>query len=303
MKKKNLFLVGTALAIFLSLSLFFGFKSFQKQKLFHGIREAIAQEAEKSNISYSLLIKDLTFPRVGLNYRASEDVPAASLLKLPILAVVFQAIAEGKMSLDQTVVIKRKDITGGSGKLKAMNLPYRLTFAELLEFMVSLSDNTATNKVIDLLGADYINATFEKLGLASTNLRRKMMDFSKRSQGVENYTDALDIGLILEKIYDRKLVSKELSELALNFLKSQKVNDRLPRYLPDEVIVAHKTGLERGVVHDAGIVFAPGGDYIICILVERARDYRKAKKFIAQTSLLAYNLYDKTKKVKRKTKN
>ncbi|MCF7907522.1 MAG: class A beta-lactamase-related serine hydrolase [Candidatus Omnitrophica bacterium] len=298
MRKNNLFIVGIILVIFLFLALFFGFKLSQKQKLFYEIREAIAQEAEKSSINYSLFIKDLAFPRVNLSYRVSESIPAASLLKVPILAVAFRATAEGKVTLDQTVVIEKKDITGGSGKLKAMSLPYSLTFVELLEFMISISDNTATNKVINLLGADYINTIFKELNLTSTSLSRKMMDFSRRSQGVENYTSAADIGLILEKIYDRKLVNREFSDIAMDLLKNQKVNDRIPRYLPDEAIVAHKTGLERGVVHDAGIVFSPAGDYIICVLVEGEKDYRKAKKFIAQSSLLAYNLYSKNKNKK-----
>jgi len=118
------------------------------------------------------------------------------------------------------------------------------------------------------------------------------MDFSQRKKGVENYTNPADIAYILEKIYRGELVNKKLSKLALSFLKKQKVNDRLPRYLPDGVIVAHKTGLERGVVHDAGIVFTPKGDYLICVLVKGTKSYSRAKKFIAQFSLLTYNLYN-----------
>ncbi len=296
MKKKNLLAIGViSVATFAFFSFVF-LKTFQKQNVFYRLGQEVSQEAENDKISYSLIVRDLTFPRASLEHRSKEKIAAASLIKLPILAVVFQAVEEGRLSLDQIVVIEKKDITGGSGKLKAAKLPYSLKLSQLLESMISLSDNTATNKVIELLGFDYINQTFRKMGLIETSLNRKMMDFSKRKQGVENYSSACDVALVLERIYDQKLISKKLSQAGLNFLKKQKVNDRLPRYLPEDIVVAHKTGLERGVVHDAGIVFTPQGDYIIAVLVEGEKNYRKAKKFIAQTSRLTYNLYDSIEK-------
>jgi beta-lactamase class A len=157
--------------------------------------------------------------------------------------------------------------------------------------MIADSDNTATNKVIDLLGREYINKSFKRFGLKRSFLKRKMMDFSGRRRGIENYTCVSDIAMLLEKIYGNKLIDSQSSQLALSFLRKQKINDRIPRYLPEEADVAHKTGLERGVVHDAGIVFAPKGDYIICVLTKKVKDYQQAKKFIAKITLLTYNFY------------
>ncbi len=210
---------------------------------------------------------------------------------MPILAVILQAVKENKFSLDDEIVIKRKDITGGSGIIKGMKVPVNLTLRKILELMITRSDNTAANKVIDLLGYDYINNSFNRLGLADTFLKRKMMDFSLRKKGVENYTTARDISVILEKLYSKQLVDESSSELMISLLKNQKVNNRIPRFLPKGVIVAHKTGLERGVVHDAGIVFTGKGDYIICVLVKNVKNFKNAKKLIAQLSLLTYNLY------------
>lgn len=291
MNKKHVLTLGIGFSLVLAIFFSISFKAFQKQKSFLALSEAIAQQADKTNTSYSLLVKDLSFPRVSLKHKADQKVAAASLIKVPILAVAFYAIAQERISLEDRVFIISKDITGGSGKLKTAKLPYSLKLGELLEYMIASSDNTATNKLIEILGFKYINEIFKELGLAKTVLNRKMMDFSKRKLGVENYTSASDVSFVLEKIYNRKLINKQFSELGLKLLKKQKVNDRLPRYLPDEIIVAHKTGLERGVVHDAGIVFTPGGDYLICVLVQGQRDYRRAKKFIAQTSRLTYNLY------------
>ena len=142
-----------------------------------------------------------------------------------------------------------------------------------------------------ILGFDYINNGFKELDLKGTVLRRKMMDFSRRKQGIDNYTTAYDIGSLLTKIYYKRILDKRLCGYAASLLKNQKINDRIPYFLPEEVEVAHKTGFEKGVVHDAGIIFSPQGqDYILCVLTAKGRGYNEAKKLIAQVSLLTYNL-------------
>ena len=294
MDKKNLVLrvtAGISLAIFIFYFSFQIGKFYKRDKLFPGLKEEIIQIFQNQGLQYSIAIKDLSFPGLQYNRNSNEKIAAASLIKLPILAAALNAVQTKKISLQTEVTVKASDVTGGSGKLKAESFPKRLILKELLELMISASDNTATNKVIDILGFPYINDCFRAFGLEVTQLKRKMMDFSQRKKGVENYTSSRDIGLILEQIYNKKLVSRELSGLALKLLKKQTVNDRLPRYLPESVEIAHKTGLERGIIHDAGIVFAPVGDYIICVLLEGVKNYKKAKKSIAQTSLFTYNLY------------
>jgi len=293
--KKRVFFIHLAI-IALSAALFFYVfvelrQLYEKNIFGRGLNNFITEEFKNTKIEYAFVIKKLGFLEPELLHNAQKQFPAASLIKLPILAAAFYAVREKKISLEEVVTIRKKDVTGGSGKLKALSLPKKFTFAQLLELMISSSDNTATNKVIQLMGFEYINRTLKKLGLFHTVLARKMMDFSQRRNGVENYTNASDIAYLLERIYRKKFINRKLSQLALSFLKKQRVNDRLPRYLPSEVVVAHKTGLERGVVHDAGIVFSPKGNYLICVLVKGAKNV-KAKKFIAQLSLLAYNLFN-----------
>jgi len=295
MKKKTFFIHSTivTLSVVLFSYTFAGLKQFYAKDIFlRGVKNLIAEEFKDAKIEYAFVIKKLGPLSPKLLHNAQKQFPAASLMKLPILAAAFYAISEKRISLEELVTIRKNDITGGSGKLKSLSLPKKFTFAQLLELMISSSDNTATNKVIEILDFMYINSIFKRLGLNDTVLARKMMDFSQRKNGIENYTSAADISYLLEKIYKGGVVNSKLSNLALTFLKKQMVNDRLPRYLPPEVAVAHKTGLERGVVHDAGIIFAPNGDYIICVLVRGTKSYAPAKKFIAQLSLLAYNLYN-----------
>lgn len=265
----------------------------KRHKFVQNLKSIAGEKFKNPDTGYSLHLKRMSLFSSELVAGETKPFPAASLIKLPILAAAFYAVDQEKVSLDDMITIKKNDVAGGSGKIKALSLPRRLTFGQLMEWMIALSDNTATNKVIEILGLDYINDTFKRLGLSDTTLVRKMMDFSLRKKGLENYTSSSDIIALLEKIYRGRLINKKFSSLALSFLKRQKVNDRLPRYLPSrpEVVVAHKTGLERGVVHDAGIIFSPGGDYLICILVKGVKNYTQAKNFIAQISLLTYNLY------------
>jgi beta-lactamase class A len=238
----------------------------------------------------SLIIYKPGFFKFEFAYNQSEKIAAASLIKLPILAVALKAIDEGYLNFDQEVYITSKDITGGSGIFKKIEMPFNLTFKELLSFMIIISDNTATNKVIDILGIDYINKAFLDFGLEDTTLRRKMMDFSGRSKGIENYTSSRDIVKILKGIYYKQLVNQQYSQFMRNLLSRQQYNDRIAYFLPKEVEVAHKTGLEKGVVHDAGIIYGKKNDFIICVLTKDVKNYQKAKKFIANVSQLSYNL-------------
>lgn len=293
-QKRNAFIALVLIVCFAGLTLYSSvrFANFHSRiKLFSDLEKKINLEFAHLDINLSFFIKDLKFPRLDISYRPQERFPGASLIKLPILAVVFEAVADKKIFLDDRVIIKKRDIFGGSGELKSRKLPCEVSIKELLELMIAASDNTATNKIVSILGFKYINAKFKELGLSSTLLARRMMDFKKRRKGIENYTSSYDIVLVLEKIYKKKLVNEELSNLALSFLTKQKVNDRIPLYLPKEILVAHKTGLERGVVHDAGIVFTPKSDYIICVLVKGAKSHKQAKKIIAQVSLLTYNYF------------
>jgi len=296
MKKKTIIfwkqaVLCTAVFVFFAWLLYCGLGLKKHYADFVLLTQAVEELDRGFSGEINFLVKDLAlFTRVSA-LNEDEPVAAASLLKVPIMAAAMQAAKQGKISLSRKVTISRKDITGGSGIIKGMKLPAKLTWSELLKIMITRSDNTATNKVISELGLDYINDCFHDLGLEQTGLQRKMMDFSLRKKGVENYTTASEIGFLLEKIARKELISRQFSELMLAWLKAQTINNRLPRYLPENVEVAHKTGLEKGVVHDAGIVFCDKGSYVICVLTNGVRNNSRAKNIIARASLLAYRMY------------
>jgi beta-lactamase class A len=287
----------TLLLIFLLLSSMVGgyafavYPFYPDRQFSQRLQDDVRRHIVEWHTNCAVVVKDLSHPGVEYSFAPDKRFAAASIIKVHVLAAALKACKEGKLSLTQPVVISARDITGGSGTIKAMKLPVNLTVAQLLRGMIARSDNTAANKIISLLGFDYINQSCRELGANDTILRRSMMDFSRRRRGVENYTTAKDVVLILEKIYNGTLVNRDYSNFALSLLKEQEVNDRIPKYLPAGTVVAHKTGLEQRVVHDAGIVFSPHGDYIICVMTKDVKNYKKSKNFIALLSRLVYNLY------------
>ncbi|MDD4954931.1 MAG: class A beta-lactamase-related serine hydrolase [Candidatus Omnitrophica bacterium] len=294
MFKRKRFLLGFVSFVFIvSFCLYFIYTETvsyaQTYKAFQRLEDKVKVISKNFKGEYSYVIKNIEKPYCEISRNEDKMFPAASVIKLPVAAVAFKAVKEGKVSLSRKFKISAKDIAGGSGIIKTMPVPVMLTFKEIIEIMIANSDNTATNKIIGILGYDYLNKGFKELGLNRTVLKRKMMDFSGRKRGVENYTSVSDVVFLLEEIYKGELVDKDSSEMMLSFLSKQKINDRIPRYLPKNTKIAHKTGLERGVVHDAGIIFSPNGDYLICVFTKKVKDYSKAKRFIARLSLATYN--------------
>ena len=261
----------------------------------YSLGKNITTEAQEFTGKYSVYIEGLGVCKFSYFHNISDKFPAASLIKVPIMAAVFDEVSGGKLNLNSEFTLDKKDITPGSGVLKYHKVPFKITLRKLIEFMITKSDNTAANKIIDILGFGYINSFFVNIGLKDTSIRRKMMDFLSRRRGIENYTSSRDMAYVLKRIYKKELVNTCYSRKMLSLLKRQSINGRIPRYLPVRVVVAHKTGLEKNVVSDAGIVFSKSYDYIICVMASNFRSYKQAKDFIAKLSLTVYNTQDSYK--------
>lgn len=290
-------LISFILGMFITIFIGIGLEKIKAKKNYLKRRQVAwrnlinALEAKVRNFKgeTGLLIKDLeTGWEIGFNEK--EFFPAASLIKLPILISCFYAEKEGRLNFNEVLRLKNSDKTLGSGILKSMPSGKELTIEELIELMIKISDNTATNILIEKLGFDYLNDCFKKMGLKDTNIVRKMMDFRYRKKGIDNFTTAKDIGYLLEKIYRKDWLNGKVSQKCLELLFSQRYRDRIPKRLPKDVKVAHKTGLERRICHDAGIVFGNKGVFIIVVLT-KSGDIKKAKDFISDISLLVYNYY------------
>lgn len=264
----------------------------KRKSAWSSLEKAMQSKLDGFSGNAGIVVEDL---KMGWRISLNEDklFPSASMVKIPIMAACLRAAHDKKISLNSRLVLKASHKTEGSGALKNNPVGTKFTVDKLIELMITRSDNTAANMLIELLGFDYLNDFFKSEGLIHTNLSRKMMDFRHRQQGVENYTTAGDISLILEKIYRKKFINRGVSSKCLGLLLKQKVNDRIPKKLPQDVLVAHKTGLERNVCHDAGIVFSNQGHFLICVLTKSRAGAPKVKEFISDISLYIYNTYER----------
>ena len=230
--------------------------------------EGLAEELAKIGGHTGVFIKNLATGE-SWESRAAEPIEAASLIKLPVMVEAFRGERDGELSLEETHALRDEERLPSCGTLKAMHEGIRLTLRDLLHLMITVSDNTATNILIRRLGMDAVNRTIARLGLAGTRLNRLLFDDEARARGVVNTVSARDAGALLEGIWRGEIVSAEASRQMLEILLDQQLNGKLPFYLhPAKLDVAHKTGEDENLTHDAGILFAEE-PVVCCMLGER----------------------------------
>lgn len=198
------------------------------------------------------------YPATGERFAYQADMPlqAASVIKLPIMVEAFRQREAGLIRFEETVVIHREDKLPSCGALSYMHDGLEVTVGDLVTLMVILSDNTATNLLIDRLGMGAINQSIANMGLTGTQLNRKLFQPEPARQGIENYVTARDMGVLLERLLRGTLLSREASAEMLGVLRNQRLNGKMPFYLHSRGIpVAHKTGEDDGITHDVGIIY------------------------------------------------
>ena len=224
----------------------------------------------------------------GFSVNGDKKVLSASMIKLLILAELMKKIFENKFSLSDTVMMANFMKIGGDGVLKELNTGHHFTLKELATLMIIVSDNQATNILIDFLGMENINQLGKELDLKETFLGRKMMDAEARKKGYDNYTCADDISLLLKLIYQEKLINKEASQLMLDILLRQQQGERLQRYLPSDIKIAHKCGDLDNLENDGGIIWLGGKAYILVILTNGMPNLQ-CKQIIGKISKFVYD--------------
>ena len=215
--------------------------------------------------------------------------PSASMIKVPILFEILRQAAAGTLCLQETVSPSTSCRVGGAGILKELNPSLPLNIRDLCVLMISLSDNTATNTLIERVGMAAVNQTMSDLGLTHTRLQRRMMDFAAAAAGLQNETTAADMAKLYQFLLNSHGLPPAYAALALNILKTQQVRDKIPFYLPESVSLAHKTGTLDGVEHDGGILYLPAGPYIVCIFADGLQNNAHGLQLIAQMGRAIYD--------------
>jgi beta-lactamase class A len=207
---------------------------------------------------------------------ADHAYPTASTFKIPVMAEIFRQAEAGAFGLDDRVALQAADIVKGSGVLQSLTPGMELTIRDLAMLMIIVSDNTATNMLIDRAGGvEPINAFMRELGLNSIVIRNKI-DFDAIGDDNRALAEAspCDLMRLCELIVTEKLVSAEASREMLRIMREQHYRNQFPRYLEynpygeelheeQTLWIANKTGSLKGMRADAGIIGLPGGSHIV----------------------------------------
>ncbi len=251
------------------------------------LRQEIERCVQGIEGTVSIVLKDLRKNRWIYELSEDDQIPSASIIKILIMVEAMKQVNEGRFDFNQKIVIKPQDRVAYSILSDLKTQEY--AFLDLITLMIVVSDNTATNVLIDLLGFDRINELAWGLGLEKTSLERKMMDTEAVKRGQQNKTSPKDMAFLLESIYRKKILNPELCELMLDIMKRQKDLEMLKRYLPEDLIIAHKTGDLLNLNHDIGIFYLPMHTYLLGVFVTETENNLVAKQVIGKVSKCVYD--------------
>jgi beta-lactamase class A len=212
---------------------------------------------------------------------ADQPMPTASLIKFPVMIEVYQQVANGQIKFTDEVTLRSEDKVPGSGVL-TNNFSDGVTFPlrDAMRLMISVSDNTATNLVLDKIGIGATAKRMEEWGYKSTKIhsksfKRETSVFPERSKqfGLGS-TSAREMVSLFEKLHQGKLVSESASKEMIDILKKCDDKEKFPRFLPEDVAVAHKSGSVSDARTDAGLLYFKQGPIALCVMTAENKDQR-----------------------------
>lgn len=249
----------------------------QEAKDAESIRAEILKFLKNQDGEYSIYYEDF---KTGEAFGIQENsvITAASMNKLPIVGCLYYMAAKKQIDLEEKIVIQQEDIQDyGTGSLRYEDPGQAYTLKYLAQLTLQKSDNTAAHVLYVRLGADNVQYFASQLEMAATSM-------------VDNDSSARDIGRFLSSLYQSKFTTPALSKEILGFIENTDIEDRIPKYLPKNIHIYHKTGDAVGNIHDGGIVDNGKNPYILVVMTDSIKDEAKTKDNIAQISRQIYNL-------------
>lgn len=228
--------------------------------------------------------------------RAEKVFPAASTIKLPVLYEVWRQAGEGRFGLTDLLTMTADDQVQGSGVLKDLSPGAMFAVRDLATLMITVSDNTATNLLIDLVDLANVNKSMAALGLTGTNLDHLI--FKGGPDAPNNATSPADLGRLMSLIARNEVLTAAACAEMLEILRRQQYTEGITRRVPDfdagVATVASKSGAITGVRNEIGLVTAKGRRYVIAMMTEGCTDHRfhmdnEAMLFLAEVSAAIYD--------------
>lgn len=270
----------------------------KQQSLWTKLESTISEVDQHLDGVLGVAIEDLTTGQRFL-LRADSVFPQASSIKIAVLAELYHQAqlsahgTPGKAKLSDLYTVQSSDLVPDSDIMGGLTPGItRVTNRDLAIMMVAVSDNSATNVLIDRVGMDNVNALLDSLDLHHTRLRRKMMDVKAAAAGRENISTPEEMLTLLEKLYQGKILDQEMTADFFKILGTHK-SGFIPRDLPDNLQIANKPGELEAVRNDSGIVFLHNRPYILCVMTTYLTRERDGEDAIAKVSAAAYSMFDR----------
>lgn len=278
----------------------------ESSKALANLEEQILTELSELEGTFAISYQSITSPENSIFINENERFHAASTMKTPVMIEAFKQADEGKFSIDDSILIKTEfiSIVDGSPFTLEINkesepvlyeyVNKKLPIREVIDQMITVSSNLATNLMIDNVDAKKVTQTMRSLGADSIEVLRGVQDLKAFDLGMSNTTTAKDLRVIYKAMAMGNLISEQASSEMIEILKRQYWADMIPVNLPDNAEVAHKSGWITGVHHDSGIVYSPEGDiYVLVFLSKEAQDRDAVLEAAAKISKMIYDFETK----------
>lgn len=262
----------------------------------------IADKLNSLEGDFAVAFINLSDTTQSLFINEREMFHAASTMKTPVMIELFKQAEAGNFSLNDSILVKNEfrsivdssrykmDINEDSEGELYKKTGQRRTIRQLIEDMITMSSNLATNILIEKVGAQNVTHTMRSYGADSIKVLRGVEDIKAFEQGLNNRTTAFDEAVVYERIGRGQAVNEAASQEMIEILKEQHFNKMIPARLPDGVEVAHKTGWITGVNHDSGLVILPDGrKYVLVLLSKNAPDREDVLATFADISRSVYD--------------
>jgi beta-lactamase class A len=235
----------------------------------------------------------------AFTHRGERRFRAASTVKIPIMIEIYRQIDRGERALADLYRLRSDDRAPGSGILLHLHEGAELTLEDLIYLMISISDNTATNVLIDMAGMENVGATMRSLGMAHSTLGRKMKGRPAQGDEQENWATPDEYAAVVGALLDGRAASASACERMLAMLEKQQCTRRISRYLPEDESIrwGSKTGSIAGVTNDVGFVASDRGTVIVSVFCEDLADQHVGEQVIgdvARAALRATSIVEPT---------
>ncbi len=252
--------------------------------------EDLARDAERTGGVVGIAVHDAT--RELFSRHGARRFRAASTIKVPIMIEAYRQSERGALSLDDRHELRDEDRVPGSGVLGHLHAGLDLTVADLLSLMIAVSDNSATNLIIDRVGLDPVNVTMQSLGMRDSILGRRILGHLPKAGDPENWATPGDFSRAIQAIVNGDAAGAESCARMLETLEQQGEVRRISRFLPaaPDIRWGTKPGDLPGVVNDVGFVASDRGTLSIAVFTENLPDLDSAERTIGEIARAALAL-------------